>query len=109
MCVCVCLFLCVFLEGSEKWARVFATRPKHQGIHDFNALNNNEIVLNNTIISCVVTNTMFFDAKEKRIQSVFNDEHVSVCSALLCSPLTGSLISEELHSGYEDADEILSG
>ncbi len=28
---------------------------------------------------------------------------------LLCSPLTGSRISEELHSGYEDADELLSG
>ncbi len=40
---------------------VFATRPKHQGIHDFNALNNNEIVLNNKIISCVVANTMFED------------------------------------------------
>ncbi|XP_051745857.1 uncharacterized protein LOC127510399 isoform X3 [Ctenopharyngodon idella] len=39
-----------------------------------------------------------------RIQSVCNDEHVSDCSA----PLTGSLISEELHSGYEDADELLS-
>jgi len=25
------------------------------------------------------------------------------------SPLTGSLVSEELHSGYEDADELLSG
>jgi len=49
---------------------------------------------------------MLYDAKEKRIQSVFNDEHVSVCSVLL---LTGSLISEELHSGYENVDELLSG
>ncbi len=49
---------------------------------------------------------LLYDPVEKRIQSVFNDEHVSVCSALL---LTGSLISEELHSGYEDADELLSG
>ncbi len=85
---------------------VFATRPKHHGIHDFNALNNNEIVLNNKIICCVVANTMLYDPKEMSIQSVCNDEHVSV---LFCSPLTGSLISEELHSGYEDADELLSG
>ncbi len=28
-------------------------------------------------------NTMLYDAKEKRIQSVCNDEHVSVCSVLL--------------------------
>ncbi len=37
----------------------------------------------NRAICCVVINTMLYDAKEKRIQSVFNDEHVSVCSALL--------------------------
>ncbi len=60
----------------------------------------------NRAICCVVINTMLYDAKEKRIQSVFNDEHVSVCSVLL---LTGSLISEELHSGYENVDELRSG
>ncbi len=41
---------------------VFATRPKHHGIHDFNALNNNDFFLNNTIICCVVANTMLEDS-----------------------------------------------
>ncbi len=51
---------------------VFATRPKHQGIHDFNALNNNEIVLNNKIISCVVTVlTQCFLMQRKRELSLF--------------------------------------
>ncbi len=55
---------------------MFANRPKHHGIYVFNALNNK-------VNCCVVTTTMLYDPKEMRIQSVCNDEHVSVCSALL--------------------------
>ncbi len=69
MCVCACVCVCVpvwiFLEGSEEWVHVCL------------------LIDLNRAICCVVINTMLYDAKEKRIQSVFNDEHVSVCSVLL--------------------------
>ncbi len=67
--------MCISEMGSCEDTCVFVKRPNKTVISAYNAFKCEYLIC---VLCC-----RLYDPEEKRIQSVFNDEHVSVCSALL--------------------------